>query len=124
MATHKANGSLGGMIQNPHVEREMDMAKAEEASCAAGQRTGRTTRVSFMVASEQWERHQNGKRLRKENSEPASALGDWKRRMERAVRHQPCEVTQLHQPIDRMARMLEAHAASVSKGSIFGTGRF
>jgi len=62
MATHEANRSLGGMIQNHHVERDMDMAEAEEASCAAGQRTRRTTRVSFMVASEQWERHTEWKK--------------------------------------------------------------
>jgi len=55
----------------------MDMAEAGEGSGAAGQGSGNTTRVSFMAASEQWDRSKNGNRLRNENSEPVSASGDW-----------------------------------------------
>jgi hypothetical protein len=89
----------------------MDMAEAGEASGAAVQRCEKTTRVSFAAASEQWERNQNWKRLRNETSEPISAPGDWRSAMERTVRQQAREVTKLHQTIDRMARMLEAHTA-------------
>ena len=31
--------------------------------------------------------------------------------MERIMRHQVCEVVQLHQTVDKIVRMLEAHAA-------------
>ena len=66
--------------------------------------------MSFAAASEQWKHITNGKRLRNETSEPVSALGDWRGRIERTVRQQAREVIQLHQTIDWMARMLEAHA--------------
>jgi len=89
----------------------MDMAGAGEASRGAAQRAGNTTRVSFLAASEQWERNKNGQRLRNETSEPESAPGDWRSRMEQTVRQQAREVTQLPQTINRMARLLEAHAA-------------
>jgi hypothetical protein len=56
----------------------MDVAEAREGSGAAGQRAGKMTRVSFVAASEQWERNKNGKRLRNETSEPVSAPGDWR----------------------------------------------
>lgn len=99
------------MIKKPPTERDRDMAKAGEASGAAGQRSEKTTIVSFMAASAQWEHNKNGTRLRNETSEPVRALGDWRSRMERTVRQQEHEVTQLHQTIDRMARMLVADMA-------------
>lgn len=89
----------------------MHMVEAGEASGAAGPRLGVTRRVSFTAASEQLERNKNAKRLRNESAEPVSALGDLRSRMEHPVRQQGCEVTQLHQTIDRMTRMLEAHVA-------------
>jgi len=112
MATHEGNSLIGGTFAKPPVERDMDMAEAGEASGAAGQRSEKTTYVSFMAASEQWERAKNGKRLRNEASEPVSAPGDRTSQMERTLSQQVREVTQLHHTIRRMARMLKAHAAS------------
>jgi len=99
------------MSEEPSVERDMDMAESEEASGTAAQGVGKTTRVFIMAASEPWEHNKNGNRLRNETSEPVSAPGHWRSRMEWTVRQQARKVTQLHQTIDRMARMLEAHAA-------------
>ena len=59
----------------------------------------------------QCERNQNRKRLRNDTSQPVSAPGDCRSGMERTVSKQASEVTQLHQTIDRMARILEAHVA-------------
>lgn len=89
----------------------MDMVEAEASGGAAGQRSGKTTRMSLIAATEQWERNKDATGLRNENSEPVSSPGDWKSRMEGTVRLQAHEVTQLHQTIDRMARVLEARAA-------------
>jgi len=103
------NSFNGGTIDKPPVERDMDMAEAGQGSGAAGQRLGKPTRVSFMAASDQWERNKNGKRLRKEISAPVSAPGDWRSQMEGTVGPQVRKVTHLYQTIRRMARMLEAH---------------
>jgi len=89
----------------------MDIAEAGEIGSAVGARPVKTARVSFMAASEQFDRNTNGKGLRSESLESASAPGDWRSPMERTMRQQACEVTQLHLPIVRMARKLEAHAA-------------
>jgi hypothetical protein len=59
MATQEGNSPIGGMSEEPPVERDMAMAEAGDARGAAGQRTGKTTRVSFVAASEQWERNKN-----------------------------------------------------------------
>jgi hypothetical protein len=76
MVTQEGSSPIGGMSGKPPVERDTDIAEAGEASGMAGQRAGKTTRVSFRAASEQWERNKNGKRLRNETSEPVSAPGD------------------------------------------------
>jgi len=111
MATHEGNRLSGGAPEKPQVERDMDMVDAGETSGVDVQRSGKTTRVSFAAPSEQWECNKNGQRLWNDTSEPVSAPGDCRSRMERTVRQQACEATQLHQTIDRMARMLEAQAA-------------
>ena len=49
------------------------------------------------------------KRLRNETMEPVSAPGDRRGQMDGTVNQQACEVTQLHQIIARIARLLEAH---------------
>jgi len=82
MATQEGKSSIGGMIEKPPLERDMDMAEEGEASSAAGQRSEKPTHMSFMAASEQWELIKNGKRLWNENSEPASTPGDWRSPME------------------------------------------
>jgi len=51
MATEVGNSLIGGTIENPPVEGDLDMAEAGEASAAAGQTLGKTTLVSFMAAS-------------------------------------------------------------------------
>lgn len=88
----------------------MNIAEAEAASGMAREVSGRTTRITIMAASEQWERNQNGKRQRSQISESVSALGVWRSRMERTIRQEACKVAQLHQTIDKMARLLEVHA--------------
>jgi len=111
MATQEGNSLIGGMTETPPVERDMDMAETGEASGEVGKRSGKTTRMSFDAASEQWERKKNGNRLRNKTLEPVSTPGDWRSWMERTVRPQAGEVTQVPQTIARMARMLEAHVA-------------
>jgi len=111
MATQKCNSLFGAMIEKPSVEKDMDMVGTGEASGVAGQWSGKITRMSFKAASKQWVLNKHGKRLRNENSERVSVTRDWRSQMERTVRQQAREVTQLQQNIDRMARMLEAHPA-------------
>lgn len=67
--------------------------------------------MSFVAASEQWERNKNPKSLKNETSGPVSTPGDWRSQMEQTVRQPAREVTQLHQNNDRMATMLEAYTA-------------
>jgi hypothetical protein len=55
------------MSEEPLVERDMDKVEAGEGRGVAGPRAGTTTCVSFMAATEQWERNMNGKRLRNES---------------------------------------------------------
>jgi hypothetical protein len=86
------------------------MAEAGEASGMAGEVSRKTIRVTFMAASEQWERNKNGKRLRSEISESASAPGDWRSRMERTMRQQAREVAQLHQRGNMLAGCLDGRA--------------
>jgi len=109
MATQEVNGATAGMIYKALVERDMDIAEAGEASGDAGRMSGKTTRVTLVAESEQWERNKNGKTLKNKTSETVSTLGDCRSRMVGTVRQQACEVTQLHQSIDRIARMLDVH---------------
>jgi hypothetical protein len=111
LTTEEGNSPIGGMIGKPPIERDMDMSEAGEACGAAGERSGKTTRRSCIAASKQRERNKNGKRLMNETSEPVSILLDRRSRIERTARQQARDVSQLHQIIDRMARMLEAHVA-------------
>jgi hypothetical protein len=62
-----------------------------------------------MAPSEQWKWNKNSKRLRSKIPQSASAPGDWRSRMERAIRQQAREMAQLHETFDNMARMVEAH---------------
>jgi len=82
MATPVGNRLIGGMIENPPVERDMDMADAGEVNGMADQRSGKTTCMSFMVASEQWQGNENGRRLSNEPLVPVSAPGDRRSQME------------------------------------------
>jgi len=109
MVTQEGNSPIGGMIGNPPNKREMDVAEAPRDCCAAGTMSGNPSSVSFMAARERWERETNVKTLRSETTETASAPGHWRSQMERTVRQQGREVTQLHETIDRMAWILEAH---------------
>ena len=114
MATQKGAKPFRGVIEKPQNERDTAIAEAGEAGGTVGTvgtMLGQTTRMSFMAASEQWECNKNGKRLRCETSELASALGDWRSELERHMRQQAQKVTQLHQTIDRMARMPESRVA-------------
>jgi hypothetical protein len=61
MATQEGNSLIGGMSEEPPVERDMDMAEAGEASGADGQRAGKTAGVSFVAANEQWKCNKTGK---------------------------------------------------------------
>jgi hypothetical protein len=55
------------------------------------------------------ERKKNGKRRRR--SEPPTAPSNWRSRMERTIRQQAQELTQLHQTVGHLANLLEARAA-------------
>jgi len=109
MLTEEGNSPIGGMSEEPSVERDMDMAEAGESRGVAVERAGKTTHMSFVVPCEHWEGNNNGMRQRNDTLEPVGGPGVWMRRRERTVREQECEVTQLHETIDRMARMLQAH---------------
>jgi len=54
-------------------------------------------------------RDNNGKRRRR--SEAAAAPSDWRSRMERTIRQQAQELTQLHQTVGHLANLVEARAA-------------
>jgi len=82
MATRVDNSQTVGTIEKPRAESDMDKSEAGEASVAAGHRSGKTTTLFLELACEQWERKNNGKRLRNEISEPVSARADWRSRME------------------------------------------
>jgi len=111
MATQEGRSPTGGMIGKSPIERDMNMAETEEASAIAGEVWGKTTCVTFMAASNQWERNKNGKRLRSEILESSSAPGDWRSQKERMMRQQAREMAQLHQMVDKTAKLLEAFAA-------------
>jgi len=64
----------------------MDMAEAGGASGAVVQRLRKTTCMSFVAASEQWERNKNWKGRQNETFEPVSGPGDWRCRLQRTVR--------------------------------------
>jgi len=111
MVTQEGKSPIGGMIERPPIERDMDMPEAGEAAGMVSAMPGKTSRVLFfMAAREQCDLSMYGKRVRSETSESASAPVDWRSRMERTMRQQALKVMQLHQTIDRIARMLEAHA--------------
>jgi len=63
-----------------------------------------------MAGSTQWEREKNGEGLKNEDLEQVSTPGHYRSRMERTVRQQAHKVIELHQTIDSMTRMLDAHA--------------
>jgi len=86
MATQKGKGPIGGMIGKTPSSRDMNMVEAWEASDAAGAMLGKITRLSCMPESEQWERDKNGKWLRSETSESASAQSIYQRSFGRAFR--------------------------------------
>jgi hypothetical protein len=111
MATQEGNSPAGGLVEKPPVERDLNMLEAAEASRVAGQLSGEPRRVFFLAVSERWERNQNRERLTNESAEPVRALGDWRSRLEPRVRQHTWEVTQQQQTIDRITKMLEAHAA-------------
>jgi len=99
------------MIWKPPIERDMDMAEAEEASGVVGWRSGGTTQVSFLAANEPWGHNKNVQRVRNVTSEPVSAPGDCRSWMVWIVRQQVHEVTQLYRTNNRTTQRLEAHMA-------------
>lgn len=42
IATQEGNSLIGGMIEGPPVERDIDLAEEDETSGAAGQELGKT----------------------------------------------------------------------------------
>jgi len=93
------------------MKRDTNMAEAGEISSMAGRGSRMKIHVSFMAASEWWGLNSKGKRLNSDSSESVSPLGDWRSRMESTRRQQVCEVAQLHQTVDKTARMLKADTA-------------
>jgi hypothetical protein len=78
------------------IERDRNMAEVGEVSDIACDVLGRLAQVTFLAASEQWERNQNEKRLRIKISESVSTPGDWNSRVEHIIMQQAREVAQLH----------------------------
>ena len=85
----------------------MSMEYAGEASGIAGEDLGRMTHRTFVAVSKQCELNMNLKMLRAECSESPSALRDRRSGMQRKVRQQPCNMAQLYQTVDKMARLLQ-----------------
>lgn len=61
MVTQEGTSTIGGMIENPPIERDTDMAEVSEAGGVVGAMQGKTTRVAFMAEGEQWECNKNTK---------------------------------------------------------------
>jgi len=101
MVPQEGGSPIGGMIGESPIERDMDVAEAAETSGMAGEMSGETTRVTFMAASEQWERNKNAKRLRSEISESSSTTGDWRSRMESTLKQQMDEVASVPKRLGR-----------------------
>jgi hypothetical protein len=76
MVTQESNSPIGGMSEEPQIDREMDMVEAGESSSMAGQRAGKTTPVSFIATTKQWKHMNNRKTLRNKTLEPVSTPGD------------------------------------------------
>jgi len=114
MANQEWKGPIGQIIRKHTSERDLDVADAEDGSGAsrgaASTMTAKTTVVSFKAASNQWQCSKIVKRLTSETWESASAQGDSRSPMEKAMMKKACKVTWLHQTVNRMARRLEPHA--------------
>jgi hypothetical protein len=100
IATQDGVSHIEGTKKSP-VERDMNMAEAEETSGMAGDLLGETTSITFMGASEQWKWNKDENRLRSEISESSSAPGDWRSQLVRTIRQQALKVAQLHQTVDK-----------------------
>jgi hypothetical protein len=61
------------------------------------------------IIFEPMERNENGKRRRR--SEAPASPSDWRSRMERTIRQQAQELTQLHRTVGHLANLVEARAA-------------
>jgi hypothetical protein len=110
MVTQADNCFIGSLIEKSPAERYMEMGKAVEGCGAAAQQSGKATRGIFIAAREQWGHNMIGKRLRNKTLVLVSAPGDRRSSMQRKVRQQACKGTQLHQTIDRRARILDTHS--------------
>jgi len=91
---------LGGEFTAHYWNVAMEMAMA--ATAIAAETAGATI-------FEPMERIENGKRRRR--SEAPAPPSDWRSRMERTIRQQAQELTQLHQTVGHLANLVEARAA-------------
>jgi hypothetical protein len=82
----------------------MDMAM--EMATAATSIAAETAGVTIF---EPMERNENGKRRRR--SEAPATPSDWRSRMERTMRQQAQELTQLHRTIGHLTNLVQAQAA-------------
>ena len=82
------------------------MDVAMETATAA---TAIATETAGTTIFEPMERNENGKRRRR--SEAPAAPSDWRSGMERTIRQQPQELTQLHRTVGHLANLVDARAA-------------
>jgi hypothetical protein len=96
-------GQAGDGRSDAHMDVAMEMATA--VTPIAAETTG-------PITVEPMERNENRKRKRRSEAlEIAMAPSDWKSRMERTMRQQAQELTQLHRTVGHLTNFLEAQAA-------------
>jgi hypothetical protein len=87
-------GEAGDKRSDAPVEVAMEMTTAETAGA---------------TMLEPMERNENGKRRRR--SEAPATPSDWRSRMERTMRQQAQELTQLHRTVGHLTNLVQAQAA-------------
>jgi len=93
-------GEAGNERSDAPMDVAMEMATAP---------TSITPETGGATIFELMDRNENGKRRRR--SEALEALSDWGSRMERTIRQQAQELTQLHRTVGQIANLVDARAA-------------
>jgi hypothetical protein len=91
-----------GRAENRRSDKPMDVAMEMATVTAIAVETAGTG------IFEQMDRNENGNRRRR--SEAPAAPSDWRSRMQRTIRQQAPELTQLHRTVGHIANLVEAWA--------------
>jgi hypothetical protein len=120
MVTPGGNSPTGVFegIGTPIQAREMDVGGAGGIGATngvAGIASITSAAPTTPTAAEPLERNEYGKRLRSGGPQALRARSDWRSRMERTMRQQAQQLTQLHRTVGHLANLLEAQAARECK---------